>query len=522
MKRKELTKILHVGNIANNAYQNAKILNKIDYDCDVLSYDYYHIMGCPEWDDSEFTGDLGSPNFPRWNKVDLHGYKRPKWFTSGPYFLCYKYLAAKNKNKKIMSSLYWIIMEWVRNDIACSEDTQKYTLLKLITIKNTIIRQILSIIPYAYSILRGVYFRVTKKCITDSIPKEKKQVQSSNIKTLTEVEDDFRRLFPERDCYFGKTTEAFINFAKSIRELLLQYDINVMYATNPILAYLAGIKNYIAYEHGTIRDLPYEDSDVGRLMLLSYANASAIYVTNVDCYDSAKYITKNTNTPIVCGLHGIDINQVIKKIDRASNIKEFDARFGISRDEIIFFCPSRHDYDEKQGTFLKCEDKMLRAAASLLKENDKFKIVMIEWGRDIDRIKVMINELGELNKHIMWIKPIQKQELYKVYANVEAVVDQFFWKSYGAITFEVLASKYCVLISSSANEAYQKEFFGDLVPYFACYEENEILESMKEVIERSPRYQEYKKTSCEWVKQHHSNEKIVVALEKSFQYCKEK
>lgn len=37
-------RILHIGNIANNAYNNAKILNEVGLDCDVICYDYYHIM----------------------------------------------------------------------------------------------------------------------------------------------------------------------------------------------------------------------------------------------------------------------------------------------------------------------------------------------------------------------------------------------------------------------------------------------------------------------------------------------
>ena len=42
-------RVLHIGNIANNAYLNAKILNRRGFECDVICYDYYHIMGCPEW-----------------------------------------------------------------------------------------------------------------------------------------------------------------------------------------------------------------------------------------------------------------------------------------------------------------------------------------------------------------------------------------------------------------------------------------------------------------------------------------
>ncbi len=47
-------RVLHIGNIANNAFHNAKLQRKLGLDADVLCYDYYQLMGCPEWEDSEF------------------------------------------------------------------------------------------------------------------------------------------------------------------------------------------------------------------------------------------------------------------------------------------------------------------------------------------------------------------------------------------------------------------------------------------------------------------------------------
>ncbi|MBV9248064.1 MAG: hypothetical protein JO227_02300, partial [Acetobacteraceae bacterium] len=43
--------ILHVGNVAENAYVNAKLLQNAGYDNFVLSNDLYHFASWPEWDD---------------------------------------------------------------------------------------------------------------------------------------------------------------------------------------------------------------------------------------------------------------------------------------------------------------------------------------------------------------------------------------------------------------------------------------------------------------------------------------
>ena len=87
--------VLHIGNIANNAYVLSKMLNTKGIISDVLCHDYYHIMGCPEWEDAEFVGDIGDQNFPAWENVDLRGFTRPDWFVQGPVGACLEYLIAR-------------------------------------------------------------------------------------------------------------------------------------------------------------------------------------------------------------------------------------------------------------------------------------------------------------------------------------------------------------------------------------------------------------------------------------------
>ncbi len=509
-ENKRKPKILHMGNIANNAYHNSKILNQQGYESDVLCNDYYHCMGCPEWDEANFDGNVDDANFPRWDKINLNGYKRPKWFVQGPGATSVKYLFNKNKGNIVKSKLYWVLNEYSRKEILLYKDFNKITLRKIFGI----IRFLRLVKTYIKGFIR--ILKNSDKSVCNNT--ENKLLHglylSAYEQELEKIKLDFVTLFPDRECKFDSVTLDKIQTSIGLKPLFDQYDIIVMYATNPIFAYCAGVKNYIAYEHGTIRDMPYEENELGRLLLLSYARAGAIYVTNLDCYDSAKYITRNTKTPIVCGLHGIDINQVIESMEHCS----FDVRFGVDEKETLFFCPSRHDYDDLKKTFVKCEDKMLLAASVLAEEEYDFKIVMVEWGRDTEKIKRIIDNYENLGNHIIWINPLKKHDLYQVYANVEAVADQFYYKGYGAITFEVLASNRSVLISSMTDEKYQKMFFGDLVPYFACNEENEIYYAMKSVICKDEKYLYLKQNERSWVKEHHSNERILEALEKAFYY----
>ena len=63
--------VLHIGNIANAAYLNARMLNEVRIDCDVLCYEYFHIMGCPEWESAVFDPNGVNPDRPD-TKPALH------------------------------------------------------------------------------------------------------------------------------------------------------------------------------------------------------------------------------------------------------------------------------------------------------------------------------------------------------------------------------------------------------------------------------------------------------------------
>src|SRR3954464_4995623 len=85
-------RVLHIGNIANNAYNNAKIQRQRGIEADVSSHDYFHVMACPEWEDAEFDGDVVDGLFPDWWNVDTNGFRRPAWFAQGNARTCQRYL----------------------------------------------------------------------------------------------------------------------------------------------------------------------------------------------------------------------------------------------------------------------------------------------------------------------------------------------------------------------------------------------------------------------------------------------
>src|SRR5688500_2714552 len=73
-------RILHLGNIVNNGYLNAKFLRRAGWIADSVSIDYRHVQAQPEWEDVAFVNP-GLDHFdPDWDRVDLGDYRRVEWF----------------------------------------------------------------------------------------------------------------------------------------------------------------------------------------------------------------------------------------------------------------------------------------------------------------------------------------------------------------------------------------------------------------------------------------------------------
>ena len=117
-------RVLHIGNIANNAYHNASIQRRFGIEADTICYNYYHIMGCPEWEVASFDGRIDSL-FPDWWATELDGWQRPDWFVQGPVGESLSYLRAKNAGDKEAACYFWTLLQakyWeILDDVALSD-----------------------------------------------------------------------------------------------------------------------------------------------------------------------------------------------------------------------------------------------------------------------------------------------------------------------------------------------------------------------------------------------------------------
>ena len=65
-------RIAHVGNIANNAYSNAKFQRRLGLAADSYNYPFEFVFGHPEWEDADFGEQLDLYHPPDWSGLTLH------------------------------------------------------------------------------------------------------------------------------------------------------------------------------------------------------------------------------------------------------------------------------------------------------------------------------------------------------------------------------------------------------------------------------------------------------------------
>ncbi|OHB69190.1 MAG: hypothetical protein A2V70_02125 [Planctomycetes bacterium RBG_13_63_9] len=432
-------RVLHIGNIANNAYINAKLLNAAGVDCDVLCYDYYHIMGCPEWEDADFDGEFKNQFVPDWGAVDLNGFERPRWFAQGPLKCCIRYLVAKRQGKRLKAWFFWQVMEAYRHQIS-SQD-----LRHLRTVARTI-RFLVSLIPRlenAWLRLRNTARAIPLAVLPRPIKAPLRRLASRwhaspdscsfFNRRVEELIQSFQDAFPHRpDKLTATDLSRYRQITPSMRDLLSRYDIVQAYATDPIYPLLCGKRPYLAFEHGTLRTFTMDDEPVHRTTALAYNRADHAFITNGDCLEYARKINVPNFSPM---LHPID-EQRIRDVPG-----QYAALHEQYRAKYLFLCTLRHEWEIK-GT-----DAYLRALPALRQAiGCSFKVILTKWGREIEESRNLIRQLGAEDL-VVWVEPLPRIKLISTLKSVDVLFDQISLPHFGATAPEGIAAEVPVIMS---------------------------------------------------------------------------
>ena len=486
-------RVLHVGNIANNAYLNAKFLRAAGVDAHVLCHEYYHIMGCPEFEDADFEGDPGDDFSPNWHRVNLHGFVRPRWFVQGPLYLCARYLTALNAGQRVRSETYWRLLDRVPRQRALYRSAKAIALLLRAPFFGVRESDEFLVNRLIERLHKSRYLRIAALPGSRRLRRAADAAGLSHGDQLLRLTRLFRERFPERpDVLTPADFSDYLIDLDVFRQLFAQYDIVQCYSTDPILALLANTAPYVAFEHGTLRVFTLGNDPLHRLTSLAYREAAHCFITNGDCLEYAQKLGITRYSPMI---HPVNVPQHERDLG--------DAPTRIRRElgaDVLLLCPLRHDWVVK-GT-----DIHLRALP-LVRRNVSGRVVLLltEWGAQVRESKALLREL-RCEDAVHWIPPVPRPALLRYTKAADVVLDQMALPCFGSTAPQALAAGTPVIMSYRPEST--AWILNEPAPILAAFTPEDVARSVQQALDPGFR-SEFRKRAHDWTHREHGVDRVV-------------
>lgn len=530
-------KVLHIGNIANNGYRNAKFLRELGFDCHVLCYDYFHAISTPEWDEAEFEPSEIDQFMPDWTVVATK-YKRPNWFIQGTLAYCFGYIEDIHSGSVFRKATGWYGLgrrnrtrERDRRYAAALVVRLKYEALSRLMLSEKPVLDLVNLIDgqlansgmraliyYFFlplflpmlglvrgllALKRGTAGLLSRLSSPPARPNEERAIASdpplSYQQRFEEIINVFKTAFPDRRDQL--TLEDLLPYSGVYLQwcqALAHYDVVQAYATDPILPLLAERRPYVAFEHGTLRTFTVNDNQVSRLTAIGYLQADHVFITNGDCREYADRLGIVTYTPIP---HPIDDRQDGSVVSRYRALHlEHGVRY-------LFLCPLRHDWAIK-GT-----DQYIRALPLLRASiGDSFRVLMTSWGAQVDESKALAESL-DVAHFIVWLSPLNRQSLIQYIKSVDIVFDQIALPHFGATAPESIGVGTPVIMSYRPEST--QWIIPEPAPILPAFSPQDIALAVVKGI--SPDWRQWFSTEAKrWFNAYHSWQCVAAALGKVY------
>lgn len=376
-----MPKILHLGNIANNAYNNAKYLNQSGSNQHhTLNFDNPHIMACPEWEEIDTFEPLNEFS-PNWSRFE---FTPPDW---------YKYIETSSLSiNGVLHSPQFAKVSLTRRKLAYwlkDQGLKKAGSRLHLPISLIGKVRVLAALPF-YIVLHLAH--------TINIKREKQQSLTYNDET------------------------GYSLISKKLADKFNGYNLTQAYGADIIIPYLLGLP-YIAYEHGTLRELPFDGTARASLLRAAYKGAMFTIITNPDVITSARKLGLKKYRYIP---HAVDCDRF--KPSQKSLLRKQLKLEG----KLVVLAPARQNWD------IKGNNKYIEAFAQLIKHSPDCKLFICDWGQHRDLTKDLVSRL-ELSNHVHYYSPCPKLTSLHYYQLADIVVDQFEAGAFGGITPEAMA-----------------------------------------------------------------------------------
>ncbi|MCB1738824.1 MAG: glycosyltransferase [Gammaproteobacteria bacterium] len=531
-------RVLHVGNIANNAFLNAKLQRRAGVDAWVLAFDYYHALATPEWEEVDIRHGFGDEYLPRFSARDTLDWQRPRWFVQGPVAPCADYMDAVFDDRRIKAGALWRFLPIairLQRSAACAKlrarlaavcyqlRVTRHRLLSLVaklkwmgfrllhaiktTLFGTASRLKATIMAPAGRSQRpaGQPGSSTSESTSvassvaspgpsaDSTPDAAAPACASPAESRTELIRRFAEVFPQRsDRLTGEDMAPYAANLPLWQRICAHFDIVQGYGTEPVWLLLSGTRPYVAFEHGTLRDFTAGDSALHRLTSLAYRLADHTFITNGDCQPIAAQLGIRKCSPMI---HPVDVDQH-RHIDDgavAALAREYAG-------ELLLFCPLRHDWAVK-GTHIHLQ------ALPLIKRwfGEHVVLVVTNWGRDVQRSRELVREL-DCEDNVRWVPPLCRIQLIHHLHAADVVLDQIALPHFGATAPQALAAGTPVVMSYQPSST--QWIVAHPAPILPAFNPEEVAEAVRTAMQ--PQWRDkFERDARSWVDNCHHHDRSV-------------
>ena len=315
---------------------------------------------------------------------------------------------------------------------------------------------------------------------------------------LAKAQDE---MFPdEEERISSNDIIAYASTIEKWSEVLAYYDVVIGYATDGILPLLCEKRPYLAFEHGTIRSIPFEKTKQGRLCALTYRSADMSLITNCDNIDAVKKLKLDRYRFIPHPINeDLEVDSEASQL-RASLCDELDAEF-------IVFHPARQHWEEaRHPSWEKGNDVLIHGFARFVHECcPKAAAVFVEWGLTVDATKELLEKCG-ISDRVKWIAPVPNYGMIEYILASDAVADQFYLGAFGSLTPKALLHGRPVLLR--LDEDRHRWCFPELPPILNTSTPEEAANHLKRLYQDPAYTQELCKAGRCWYEKYHSNNEI--------------
>jgi len=294
--------------------------------------------------------------------------------------------------------------------------------------------------------------------------------------------------------------------ANWLHRLLTDHEVIFAYASSPIYPMIYGKLPYISVEIGTMRDFPLNDSGMNKALWIAYKKSNHIIITNPD---NRKRAEKQGIYNYSFCPHPLDEDLYSPSEFRTDSNFKKEIKLRHNADFIIF-APARQNWK------IKGNDKYIKAFARLIASGTRATLLVPAWGQEIDRSKKLCFKLG-IESRVKWLAPMSERMLVKYYQASDVILDQFNLGVFGLITPKAMSCGVPVL--TSYDRHLNQWCFPEAPPVLSCNSEEDIYNSLSQMVNSPDDKIQIGKKSREWILKHHSKDivrkKLIDAMVKA-------